>query len=108
VPGRPLPADGDCSAPTLPPNLDGGGGTHETLLMPLSVRAYRVNGFTGNPVLEEDPDGSAGPAAYQPLAQDIERIPLSAPGGTRPAYAPLRPAPPRGGPHGPLPRRPRT
>ena len=74
VPGRPLPSGSDCSTPALPPNLYGGGGTNETLLMPLSVRAYRVNGFTGNPVLEEDPDGSAGPAAYQPLAQDIERI----------------------------------
>ena len=42
--------------------------------MPLSVRSYRVNWFTGRPVLEMDPDGSAGAATYQPMAQDIERI----------------------------------
>jgi prepilin-type N-terminal cleavage/methylation domain-containing protein len=79
VVGRPLPGGSDCSAPAVatPENAaiyNGGTGGTQTLLMPLTVRAYRVNWRTGRPVLEMDPDGSAGPALFEPLAQDIERI----------------------------------
>lgn len=75
VPSRPaLPAGSECSAPNLPADVLGPSGNNESLLIPLNVRAYRVNWKTGRPVLEMDPDGSMGPATYQPLAQDIERI----------------------------------
>ncbi|MFP2928031.1 PilW family protein [Pyxidicoccus sp. 3LG] len=71
VPGRPLPVNEPCFAPnTLPAVFTG----KKTLLMPLSVRAYRVNWASGEPVLEMDPDGSAGPGTFQPVARDIERL----------------------------------
>lgn len=71
APGRPLPPGSPCSAPATLPRLFS---ESRSLLMPLSVRAYRVNWASGAPVLELDPDGSAGDAPYQPLARDIERL----------------------------------
>ncbi len=74
VPDRALPGSSECASNTTAGPPYNPGAPSETLLMPLNVRAYRVNWITGRPVLEEDADGSAGPLTYQPMAQDIERI----------------------------------
>ncbi|NMO16055.1 prepilin-type N-terminal cleavage/methylation domain-containing protein [Pyxidicoccus fallax] len=67
LPGRPPPPISDCDDQT--PSQYGGG----NVMMPLTVRSFRVNWFTRAPVLEMDPDGP-GPAPYQAMARDIERI----------------------------------
>ncbi|MCP3144153.1 PilW family protein [Pyxidicoccus xibeiensis] len=71
APNQTLPAGAPCSTVAASGNVFTGS---DSYLMPLNVRAYRVNWRSGRPVLEVDPDGSAGGAGYQPLAQDIERL----------------------------------